>query len=244
MNDELAKLRAEQDRILAMPGRAAWVKLARLKRTAKIFMGNADALMDHLKSMDDPSVWLPIASNQRALEDFLDETERHLHNYVAAAHTRVDHFRRFKETEWPAGSATGEEYQRRVDQDFKDSPLHNFIVKLRNLILHVRLPVSTTTEAWQRGGTLTFQVMLNSADLLAWDGWNPLARMCIEDSGHSIDLGDTVSGYTSEIITFDRWTAELFIKGHLQEIESFLDAARKHQTRLHDLGLYNEPETP
>jgi hypothetical protein len=60
----------------------------------------------------------------------------------------------------------------------------------------------------------------------------------------NVHLGDTVSAYTSEIITFDRWTAELFIKGHLQEIESFLDAARKHQTRLHDLGLYNEPETP
>jgi hypothetical protein len=169
--------------------------------------------MDHLKRMEDPSVLLPIVSDQRAFEEFLDETERHLHNYVAAATTRVDHFRRFKDAEWPEGSSTGEEYQRRVDEDFKESPLHNFIMKLRNLILHVRLPVSSTTETWQQLGTLSFHIMLNSADLLVWDGWNRLARKYVEQSGQSIDLGDTVSAYTSEIIAFDRWTAELFIKG-------------------------------
>ena len=54
-------------------------------------------------------------------------------------------------------------------------------------------------------------------------------REYIEDSGQSIDLGDTVSAYTSEIIAFDRWTAELFVKGHLEAIESFPDAARKYQ---------------
>jgi hypothetical protein len=231
------RLRAEQERILAMPGRAAWVKLARLHRTAKIFRGNARALIDHLKRMEDPSVLLPIVSDQRAFEELLDETERHLHNYVAAATTRVDHFRRFKDAEWPAGSASDEEYQRRVDQDFKESPLHNFIVNLRNLILLVRLPVSTTTETWQQLGTISFHVMLNSPDLLAWDGWNRLAREYIEQSGEAIDLGDTVSAYTSEILTFDRWTAELFIKGHLEAIESFLNAARRHDTRLPDLGL-------
>lgn len=243
-DDELTRLRAERDRILAMPGRAAWVKLARLRRTARIFGGNAGVLLTHLNRMQDPAVYLPAVSDQRALEDFLDETERHLHNYVAAAATRVDHFRVFKQTEWPDGSPTGDEYQRRVDQDFKDAPLHNFIVKMRHLILHVRLPVSTTIESWQRGGTLTFQVMLNSADLLAWDGWNTPAREYIEEHGQSINLGDTVSAYTGEIITFDRWTAELFIKDHLEEIESFLEAARQQQERLRQLGLHPDPEDP
>jgi len=40
MGDDMAELLAEQDRILAMPGRLAWVKLARLNRTAKILRGN------------------------------------------------------------------------------------------------------------------------------------------------------------------------------------------------------------
>ena len=65
MSDELAKLRAEQDRINAMPGRTAWVKLARLSRTAKIFAGNASVLLGHLKRMQDPAVLLPTVSNYR-----------------------------------------------------------------------------------------------------------------------------------------------------------------------------------
>ena len=151
MADDMTQLRAEQVRILALPGRVAWVKLARLNRTAKIFRGNAKVLLDHLNRMDDVGHMLATTSDQQAFEEFLDETERHLHNYVAAAQSRVDHFRQFARAEWPEGSPHREEYQRRVDEEFKKSLLHNFVTDLRNLILHVRLPVSTTTETWGPG---------------------------------------------------------------------------------------------
>jgi hypothetical protein len=246
MDDDMAQLRAEQARILALPGRVAWVKLARLNRTAKILRGNAKVLLDHLRRMDDLDQMLAITSDQQALEEFLDETERHLHNYVAAAASRVDHFRRFKDAEWPEGSPLRQEYQRRVDKEFKASPLHRFVIDLRNLILHARLPVSATTETWARGGawTFTFRVMLDAVDLLRWNGWTPEARQYIEASGDSVDLGRTVSTYTDEIIAFDRWVAERFIGQHLEEIESYQRALRDHQARLRQLGLSNDPETP
>ena len=57
--DSTEQLRAEQERILAMPGFAALVKLKRLSRIAKIFHGNAEALLGHLRRMDDPAVLLP-----------------------------------------------------------------------------------------------------------------------------------------------------------------------------------------
>jgi hypothetical protein len=101
MADDIAQLRAEQARILALPGRVAWIKLARLNRTAKIFRGDAKVLLDHLKRMDDVDHMLTTTSNQQAFEDFLDETERHLHNYVAATQSRVEHFRQFTRAEWP-----------------------------------------------------------------------------------------------------------------------------------------------
>jgi hypothetical protein len=186
MTDDMEDLRAEQKRIAAMPGRVAWVKLARLSRTAKIFRGNATALLEHLKRMDDLGYMLPTTSDQRSFEEFLDETERHLHNYVAATQSRVDHFRRFKREDMPEGFR--EEYQRRIDEEFDTSPLHNFVTDLRNLILHVRLPVSTTEETWERGSAWTFRVLVDSADLLRWDGWNPRAREYIEGSGKSVDL--------------------------------------------------------
>jgi hypothetical protein len=194
--------------------------------------------------MEDLDQMLAITSDQQAFEEFLDETERYLHNYVAAAASRVDHFRRFKDAEWLDGSPLHEEYQRRVDEEFKASPLHNFVTDLRNLILHVRLPVSTTTETYARGGTWTFRIMLDSADLLRWDRWTPQARQYIEASGDSVDLSRTVSTYTDEIIAFDRWVAERFIGQHLEEIESYQRALRAHEARLRQLGLSNGPETP
>lgn len=242
MADDLAQLRTEQARILALPGRVAWIKLARLNRTAKIFRGNAKVLLDHLKCMDDVDHMLTTTSNQQAFEDFLDETERHLHNYVAATQSRVEHFRQFTRAEWPEGSPHRAEYQRRVDEQFKTSPLHNFVTDLRNLILHVRLPVSTATETWAPDGPWTFQVMLDTADLLHWDGWSPEAQQYIEASGKSIDLGRAVSTYTDEVIAFDRWVAECFIGQHLEEIESYQGALREHQARLRQLGLFNQPE--
>jgi hypothetical protein len=244
VDDDMAQLRAEQERILALPGRVAWVKLVRLNRTAKISRGNAKVLLDHLKRMDDLGQMLAVTSDQQALEEFLDETERHLHNYVAAAQSRVEHFRQFARDEWPEGSPLREEYQRRVDEEFAAAPLHNFVTDLRNLILHVRLPVSTTTETWARGGAWTFRVMLDSADLLRRGDWSSQARQYIEASGKSVDLGRTVSAYTDQIMAFDRWVAERFIAQHLEEIEAYQRTLREHQARLRQLGLSNDPETP
>jgi hypothetical protein len=241
MGNDMAQLRAEQARILALPGRLAFVKVARLARTAKIFVGNASALLEHLKRMEDPAALLPAWSDQQAFEAFLDETERHLHNYVAAAQSRVDHFRRFK---GPEGSSLRKEYRRRVAQEFAGSPLHNFVTDLRNLILHVRLPVSTATESWERGGAWTFRVMLDSADLLRWSGWKSQAREYIKANGASVDLGETVRTYTDEIIAFDRWVAEGFIREHLEEIESYWRELREHQARLRELGPYGDLDSP
>jgi hypothetical protein len=202
MADDLAQLRTEQARILALPGRVAWIKLARLNRTAKIFRGNAKVLLDHLKRMDDVDHMLTTTSNQQAFEDFLDETERHLHNYVAATQSRVEHFRQFTRAEWPEGSPHRAEYQRRVDEQFKTSPLHNFVTELRNLILHVRLPVSTATETWAPDGPWTFQVMLDSADLLPWDGLEPRSAAVYRGERQVDRPGRAVSTYTDEVIAF------------------------------------------
>jgi hypothetical protein len=237
--DTLSRLRADQERILAMPGYAALVKLKRLSRIAKIFHGNAEALLGHLRHMDNLEVLLPTVSDQRALEVFGDETERHLHNYVAAAQSRVNLLQRFKRKDMPEGLR--EEYQQRIDNEFKDSPLHKFIIDLRHLMLHVRLPVSTTRETWERGGPYIFRVMLDSADLLErWAKWSPEGRQYIEASEEAVDLRQTVGSYAEKVTTFDRWVAEGISRQHLDDIESFERAARAFQVRLRDLGLASD----
>ncbi|HEX8862633.1 MAG TPA: hypothetical protein VGC06_26790 [Actinomycetes bacterium] len=241
MADDMDQLRAEQERILIMPGAAAMIRLRRLGRTLRVFHGNADALLAHLRQMDDLGRMLTTTTNPEALEEFGAETERHLHNFVAAAQSRVDHFRQFARAEWPEDSPSRQEYERRVEQEFRTSPLHNFIIKLRQLMQHVRLPLSTSQETWTRGDpwTVNFRVMLDSADLLRWPDWNLLARSYIQASGKAIDLAQTVITYSNEILAFDQWIAERFTHEHQEEIESYLEAATKVRERLRQLGLLN-----
>jgi len=234
---DMDQLRAEQERILAMPGLAAMIRLRRLSRTLKVFHGNAEALLAHLRQMDDFGRMLATTTNPEALEEFGAETERHLHNFVSAAQSRVDHFRQFARAEWPEDSPSRQEYEGRVEQEFRTSPLHNFIIRLRQLMQHVRLPLSTTRETWERGGAWTFRVMLDSADLLRWEDWNAPARSYIQASGKAVDLARTVITYSNEIQAFDRWVAERFTREHQEEIESYLEAARQFREQLRQLGL-------
>jgi hypothetical protein len=238
--ENLQQLRGEQERILTLPGRTAFVKVARLARTAKLFAGNADALIGHLNRMQDPTQRLPVWGDRRLFEEFLDETELHLHNYTAAAHTRMDHLQRFTSAEWPESSPFREEYQRRIAEDFDASPLHNFVTDLRNLILQVRLPVSTAAESWERGNGWRFQVMLDTADLLGWDGWSAQARTYIKASRESVDLSRTVGAYTSAVITLDRWVAECFVEAHVEEIESYQHTLRDYRALVRRLGLHDD----
>ena len=84
--------------------------------------------------------------------------------------------------------------------------------------------------------------MLDSADLLRWDDWGPLAREYIQASGRLVDLEQTVSTYSNEILAFDQWVAERFVGEHLEEIESYHQAGRQFQQRIRQLGLRNYPE--
>jgi hypothetical protein len=238
--ESLQQLRGEQERILALPGRTAFVKVARLARTAKLFAGNADALIGHLNRMQDPTQRLPVWGDRRLFEEFLDETELHLHNYTAAAHTRMDHLQRFTSAEWPESSPFRGEYRRRIAEDFDATPLHNFVTDLRNLILQVRLPVSTAAESWERGNGWRFQVMLDTTDLLGWDGWSAQARTYIKASGESVDLSGTVGAYTSAVITFDRWVAECFVEEHVEEIESYQHTLGDYRALVRRLGLHDD----
>ena len=112
--------------------------------------------------MQDPSQRLPIWGDRRLFEEFLDETERHLHNYTAAAYTRMDYLQRFTSAEWPRELASfREEYQRRVAEEF-DAPRRSTtsLPICGTSCCRYALPVSTAAESWEQGNGWRFQVML------------------------------------------------------------------------------------
>ena len=86
---------------------------------------------------------------------------------------------------------------------------------------------------------MTHRTLLDSADLLRWDGWSPLARQYIEASGKSVDLENAVRTYTDGVMAFDRWVVENFTQEHLDEIESYMCAESEYAALLRRLG-YND----
>jgi hypothetical protein len=52
-----------------------------------------------------------------------------------------------------------------------------------------------------------------------------------------------VSTYTDEIMAFDRWVEEGFVREHQEEMESYQRAGQEFQAQLHQLGLSDDPET-
>ena len=62
------------------------------------------------------------------------------------------------------------EYQRRVDEDFK-APLPEFVRRLRNYVLHYRLPLATMTVHLDKPAEL----LLKIGQLREWTGWTPFS---------------------------------------------------------------------
>ena len=234
-----ARLHAEE------PGRIAVVLLSRLARIEKIFVRNSDALHRHLARGNDPETALPLwdVSDPAALEEHLDETERHLFNYLAAVHSRVEHVRTFVRSHWEPDSEFLALYEDRVREEFASSSLHKWLIDLRNYLLHERLPVSSANLTMSEAEGMSTTVFLHADDLLASKGWSPEARLYIEEHAPEIDLGRATSQYTGRAERFDRWIAEEFLRVHLDHVEAYVAAQRAHYQLLLRMGLIEPHQT-
>ena len=110
-----------------------------------MFVGNArqfEAFLAHYDTDVKARLELWDMRNRKGFEAFLDEVDRLFHNFLAAATSLRDHTRRLWQKYPPPDPALAAEYQKRVKQTFADSPLANFVQRLRNYSMHQKLPVA------------------------------------------------------------------------------------------------------
>jgi hypothetical protein len=99
---------------------------------------------------------------------FLDECERLLHNALSAVHSRVDLLRTFISRYVAESTPTlATEYRLRVDSDFVENPIHNFLTGLRNYMLHERLPATVGVFTILRNSSHSFAYQLATGPLIA-----------------------------------------------------------------------------
>jgi hypothetical protein len=200
--------------------------ISRLIRSWRSFAGNREELVALLGEATELPQALQLWSqdNREEFEEFLEEVRRLLHNYVASAMTLVSHSRDTVERRLPPdpGDKLAEHYQILVDALFTESPLAQFVQSLRNVMLHVRLPVAYGVSRWSRDEGLRQTVVLDRDNLLARGKWSSLAKQYLEEAGETIDLLEVIQGYSHIVHQLQSWLRQALMQRHrepLKELE-------------------------
>lgn len=189
----------------------AAIRVNQFRFSRAVFQRNYDELLTFLDYFCAPPVafsYSPV--DQKWLwNEGMQEIIKLLHNFVAAALSLVDHTRvLYRQLYEPCGEIP--EYQEKVTASFVEEPLVQFVIKLRQMAQHYRLPSlenQTSMSAIKDGvvGTVAIRLRLKTDDLRQFDGWNAAANQFLDASGAHIDLRTVITGYFSKVSEFYEW---------------------------------------
>ncbi|MES3708734.1 hypothetical protein QC590_10870 [Pseudomonas putida] len=196
-----------------------------------ILYTNAEELINTAEKLHDPDVgaFLFGDRDQEASTQAHREFKRHLHNFVAAAMTVVEHNRvmlreRYKDQEILS------EITQKIAQTVGTSTTCKFVQDLRNYMVHKGLPNSSMHQSFTNNGDDTFRlevgIKLPTADLLDYN-WKSGAKKYIESCGEYVEILKLVNDYLEEIKEFNDWlenTLENHHKEDLIEAQKLIDA--------------------
>jgi hypothetical protein len=161
----------------------------------------------------------------------LGETERLLHNALAAAKTRVDLQRRILgDSTYDGFTKPSIEAMSTRAAVFTNSGLIQFVHGLRNYMLHSALPDSA--YEMRLGETLTVRLVLDRDALLDDSIWNVQARAWIQDQQAAIDVIAALNDYMAAIVEHDRWLTEELVAGNRAVIDEYEALAAEHRSRF------------
>jgi hypothetical protein len=228
----------------ALPGKVFSEYLDSLNRASQVFTGNSLELEQHLRQF----VGTPM--HVRELPDnFDDEVNRLLHNYLASLATLRDVQRMVHRKLWTERHAPDSKDDKRTawevkiwepkrDELFGDDVV-KFLVDLRNYSMHYAIPLSSsgTTVSWNGSGPVVQEnaVRLNRLELLKWDGWKGASRRHIESHDGDIEFLPAIADYSLKVRDFYGW----FWEQVLAEVRVDLD---EYHGKTNEYNLWRKVE--
>lgn len=181
-----------------------------LAQMLEIFKANFRDINLMLHRFGDAEYVFQVRETGRFVEDdvlFSTRLAQWLFNYLSSLAALVDHTRNTIQASALAVDRR-EEYDRRVQKNFRDSPRASFLKQLRNYMLHDRLP--TTIARWDETGEgsddiSNSDVMLELGSMTQWDGWSPASRAFMESEGSRTRLLPLVSRYADAVFALYGW---------------------------------------
>jgi hypothetical protein len=233
-SEVLEELKAARTEVAQSQGAFLSDELAGVARSYWLFQGNAREFAAFLGRFDTDAtarVELWALKNRKGFDAFLDEVDRLLHNYLAAASTLRNHTRRLWQQHPPADPALIAEYEERMKDAFAESPLVQFVQGLRNYATHSQLPVARGRLTWTPDAGDHSTVELSKSKLLESDRWNTAAKEFLDSAAEQIDLRILVSAYTAVVEEFNEWFTRAFVTGHRPAFDD-LNARKAHFDEL------------
>jgi hypothetical protein len=209
-----------------MPGGKVYADVTSLMRSWRVFNGNSAEFERLLTEAEAYPRALELWStdNREGFEEFLDDVDRLLHNYVTAVFSLKDHSRNTARrllAEDPNDDLAAQ-YQQRVTDLFAESPLARFVEGLRNMSTHHRLPVTYGWSHWSRDDGLEQRVVLNRDRLLeSYDDWTAGAKRYLSESGERISLLDVTRDYSARVDDFHAWLRAAIFERHQPALRDF-----------------------
>ncbi len=206
-----------------MPEYKLYLQLDELNISIFIFDRNFIALQSLINFLaEDPRAdELHILRNRDKLSTAMRDVLRHLHNFVAAALSLIDHTRRQyqklygEQKQFP-------EYLNRIREEFTEDPLAQFVKYLRQYCQHYKAPnlaVTTSFKAGMEKPIRTFNLL--KEDLITYDGWNSVSRQYLQLIEREANILDIGVQYRKKVIRFYRWFQQRQAEIHADEIQKF-----------------------
>jgi hypothetical protein len=185
----------------------AWqthVQLMRLETSRQVHLLNRGDLLDGLAALRPVDV-LPTALGEIAppmVEVATIHVLRLLHNYLASAVTLADHLGRFAEEMYSHSQRTV--FLREYNERWCGLPVFTFTRRLRVYSLHLRIPLSIAQLEYNGNG-YDVAVLLDGAELRAWDGWKAKGRVFLGQLSDDVRLEDIVIPHERAVEDFFDW---------------------------------------
>jgi hypothetical protein len=178
-----------------------WGDLDVIPRAHRIFVANYEELVSKLRVLEDPGRWLPIKSPASTeLPVFLNEVERLLHNFLAAAYTLSSTIFKVAKRRWALGTKEHSAYE--THNPFRQPGVSAFVFGLRNIAQHDTIPLAWSNSSARRSPegtfTLTESMTLNREQLLKLD-WSrgESGRQYLDALDHDPDLREMAASFTT-----------------------------------------------
>lgn len=203
-----------------------------LDSSIRIMKSNYSELSNHINNYQNLNINKSFIDrnflNKLELQNFLNETQRLIHNYVTSTQSLIDHQRRHQRSLAKIKDAFNEEYQTEIDNQFIQDPLSNFIGELRNYYNHYAIATISSNKVFDGiTNELSAKLVISLESIKETSfNWNQYSKSYLNQSDSQKELSKLFEEYHLKVLDFQKWYKNRLEEIFHSEIE-FVEIRRK-----------------